>query len=267
VRYRAQGDSEPYIIVGQQVRLRGDDRTWAGGNVTIERSDFGSQSDSAELDMGAGRGAFVGHARVEGRGGNAYTLSGRTVVFRMNNRKLSWVQARGRADATSSDWRLTADTIVFDVMHDRIEHGTAWGDSTRPRALSDRYTMEGDSLALDAPGQRLEELRGFHGAVATAARDSADGQPDWVAGDSLIARFDTTSAGKRILTELDSRGSGASRPARAYYRVYEADGVTLAGVNYSRGKHLVAMFDDKGVHRVRVLGEGDGVYLEPVKKP
>ncbi len=264
VRYRAAGDTgaEAYVIVGQQVRLRGNDRTWAGGKVTIDRSDFGSRSDSAELDLGAGRGAFLGHAEVQGRGENAYRLAGRTVVFRLTDRKLSWVEARGAGDATSSDWRLTADTIAFDVLHDRIQRGTAWGDSLRPFSRSDRYTMRADSLGLDTPEQRLEELRGYGKAVATAARDSLDGQPDWVAGDSLVARFDTTSTGKRILTDLESRGS-----ARAYYRVYEADGTTVAGINYSRGKRLMAAFDDKGVHRVKVVGEGDGVYLEPVKRP
>ena len=121
--------------------------------------------------------------------------------------------------------------------------------------------MRADSVALDTPGQQLEELRGYGDAVATAARDSLDGQPDWVAGDSLVARFDTTSAGERILTSLEARGG-----ARTYYRVYEADGVTLAGINYSRGKHIVAAFDERGVRHVRVLGEGDGVYLEPIPK-
>jgi hypothetical protein len=265
VRYRAAGDTaaEPYVIIGQQVRLRGSDRTWAGGAVTVERSDFASRSDSAELDLGAGRGAFRGHASVDGKGRNKYTLAGRTIVFRLEGNKLSWVQARGAADAVSTDWRLAADTIAFDIVNEQIERGTAWGDSSRPNALSARHTMRADSVALDTPDQRLEELRGYGDALATAARDSLDGQPDWVAGDSLTARFDTTAAGERILKDLEARGK-----ARAYYRVYEADGTTLAGINYSLGKHILAAFGERGVQRVRVVGEGHGVYLEPIpKKP
>lgn len=263
VRYRSAADTaaEPYVIVGQRVRLRGSDRTWAGGNVSIDRSDFGSRSDSAALDLGAGRGAFLGHAEVQGRGANQYTLAGRTIVFRLDRSKLTWVQAQGAADAASKDWRLSADTIAFDIVSEQIDRGTAWGDSSRPSARSDRHTMRADSVALDTPGQLLEELRGYGDAVATAARDSLDGQPDWVAGDSLVAQFDTTSAGQRILTSLEARGR-----ARAYYRVYEKDGATLAGINYSRGKHIVAAFDERGVHRVKVLGEGDGLYLEPIPK-
>lgn len=260
VHYRAAGDSanEAYVIVGQRVRLKGNDRAWAGGNVTIDRSDFSAQADSAELDLGAGRGAFIDHARISGKGADAYTLEGRTVAFRLSGHELTWVEARGRGDAVSKDWRLSADTIAFDIADRQIVHGTAWGDSLRPDARSTRYTMRADSLALDTPDQQLKEMRGYGGAVATAARDSLEGQPDWVGGDSLVAQFDTTAAGQRILSRLDAHGQ-----ARAYYRVCQEDGKTLAGINYSRGKRIIASFNDRGVERVRVEGEGDGVYLEP----
>jgi hypothetical protein len=151
----------------------------------------------------------------------------------------------------------------LDLVDEQIAAGTAWGDSLRPNARSDRYTMRADSLAIETPGQRLREIRGYGAAVATAARDSLDGQPDWVAGDSLIARFDTAGEGRATLRSLDARGR-----AKAYYRVYQADGSTLAGINYSRGRRIVVAFHERGVDRVRVLGEGDGVYLEPIpKKP
>jgi lipopolysaccharide export system protein LptA len=260
VRYRAPEDStgEAYVIVGQRVRLKGNDRAWASGNVTIDRSDFSAQSDSAELDLAAGGGAFVGHAQVRGKGEDAYTLEGRHVAFRLTGRELTWVEARGRGDARAKDWRLTADTIAFDVADRKIEHGTAWGDSLRPDARSTRYTMRADSVALDTPGQQLKEMRGYGSAIATAARDSLDGQPDWVGGDSLVATFDTTAGGQRTLSGLDAHGQ-----ARAYYRVCAEDGKTLAGINYSRGKRVIAAFGEKGIARVRVEGEGDGVYLEP----
>jgi len=260
VRYRAPEDSAggAYVIVGQRVRLKGNDRAWAGGNVTIDRSDFSAQADSAELDLGVGRGAFLGHARISGKGVDAYTLAGRHVAFRLTGRELTWVEARGHGDAMSKDWRLTADTIAFDIAHRQIVHGTAWGDSLRPDTRSTRYTMRADSVALDTPDQQLKEMRGYGSAIATAARDSLDSRPDWVGGDSLVAQFDTTTSGQRILSRLDARGQ-----ARAYYHVCGEDGKTLAGINYSRGKRVIAVFGEKGVQRVRVEGEGDGVYLEP----
>lgn len=263
VHYRARSDggSAPYTIVGQRVRLRGSDQAWAGGNVTVSREDFHAQADSAALDAGAGQGALLGHAQVQGRGATPYTLSGRVVRFRLADRKVTWVEAQGAGEAQSTDWRLTADTIALDLVDEQIAAGTAWGDSLRPNARSDRYTMRADSLAIETPGQQLREIRGYGAALATAARDSLDGQPDWVAGDSLIARFDTAGQGQATLRELDARGR-----AKAYYRVYQEDGSTLAGINYSRGRRIVVAFHERGVDRVRVLGEGDGVYLEPISK-
>src|SRR5438105_8718703 len=41
---------EPYIIVADRIRFKGDDRTWAGGKVTVDRSDFASRSDSMMMD-------------------------------------------------------------------------------------------------------------------------------------------------------------------------------------------------------------------------
>ena len=46
--------AEPYAIVGDRVRFKGDDRIFAGGKVTVDRSDFASRSDSLRLDTGAG---------------------------------------------------------------------------------------------------------------------------------------------------------------------------------------------------------------------
>ena len=73
VEYRqtTQGDSaatEPYIIVADRIRLKGDDRMWAGGRTTVDRSDFASRSDSILLDQTRGFGVLVGSPRVEGKG-------------------------------------------------------------------------------------------------------------------------------------------------------------------------------------------------------
>src|SRR5207249_9983736 len=43
IEYRASTDSgagEPYVIVADRVRFKGNDRMWGGGQVTIDRSDF-----------------------------------------------------------------------------------------------------------------------------------------------------------------------------------------------------------------------------------
>src|SRR6266550_2404936 len=53
IEYRASTDSgagEPYVIVADRVRFKGNDRMWGGGQVTIDRSDFAARGDSMQLD-------------------------------------------------------------------------------------------------------------------------------------------------------------------------------------------------------------------------
>ena len=121
--------------------------------------------------------------------------------------------------------------------------------------------MRADSLAIATPGQKLTEIRGFGAARATTGRDSTALEADWVGGDSLVARFDDDQDGRRFLRTLEARGN-----ARAFYRVYEEDGISVAGINYSRGRRIVAWFRTAGIDRVDVIGAGDGVYLEPVRR-
>ncbi len=262
VEYRSESDSagaEPYVINGEHVRLKGNSRAWASGAVTIDRSDFGAKGDSAVLDLDAGRGELLGHAEVAGRGEAKYQLSGRNIQYRMQDRALTWVQARERAEALSAEWRLLADTIEFDVADRRIQGGRAWTDTTRARAISTTYTIIADSLAIDTPGQRLTELRAFRHGVATSRSDSLQPEPDWMAGDTIVARFDTTALGARILSRLTARGS-----ARAYYHVPDPDHPKgPAGVSYSRGHQIAARFTLVGLDRVDVVGQSDGIYLEP----
>src|SRR5262249_36289421 len=217
VHYRSEHDSagaEPYVIVGDRVRLKGNSSAWMGRSVTVDRSDFTARSDSSTLDLDAGKGTFIGHAEVKGQGGGDYTLSGRRIDFRLKERRLSWVQARGMADATSAEWRLIADTLEFELRDQRIQGGVAWGDSTRPEAISQAYTITADSLALDAPDQKLSEIRGYSKAFATAKTDSLAQETDWMAGDSLRAHFDTFVTGQRVLSRLEGQGD-----ARAFYHM------------------------------------------------
>src|SRR5438094_10120178 len=74
IDYRANPDSgEPYVIVGDRVRLKGNDRMWGGGKVTIDRSDFAARGDSMELDQTAGFAVLVGNPRRAGKGCQADT--------------------------------------------------------------------------------------------------------------------------------------------------------------------------------------------------
>lgn len=262
--YRAENDSggEPYYINADRMRFLGNTKAWAGGGVRVRRSDFSATSDSAHLDLSAGDGLFVGHAEVRGQDSAGYVLTGRTIRYRMEKNRLVWVQARGSGDATSSEWRLVADTVEFDVADQRVSGGRAWGDSLRPRAVSRSYTILADSLALDAPGQRLTELRGLGRGYATSRSDSARVDADWMAGDTIVARFDSTAFSRSSLVELKALGA-----ARAYYHVSDPKRPEAPGISYSRGAHIAAHFTPLGLDRVDVVGNSDGVYLEPGPLP
>jgi len=280
VEYRqtAPGDSgsqEPYIIVADRLRFKGDDRMWAGGTVTIDRSDFASRSDSMMLDQTAGFGVLIGKPSVEGRGrtstgeaGKNYTLVGTRIELALAQRDIRGVKALGNGKATGSDWALTADTIDLRIADRLLQQTFAWGDTTRPHAISTLYTIQSDSLAIDSPGEILTESRAFGNAFSTAKRDSTTPpkETDWITGDSLTIRFaqeqdSLTKRPRSRLHELVSRGS----PARALTHHPQERDTTHAGpsINYSRGHQItLAMLKDR-IDRVVVAGKADGVHLEP----
>jgi hypothetical protein len=160
--------AEPYIIVADRVRLKGNERLWAGGKVTIDRSDFTARGDSLRLDTGkTGDGTLLGGSPVmRGLGPDSFSLTGRRLDLTLEGRELTYVTAKSKGHAVSKEWDLVADTIGLDIKNRRLDQTLAWGDSTRPYASSPAYAMRADSLALDTPGQQLKEVRGFGAAWA-----------------------------------------------------------------------------------------------------
>ncbi len=280
-RQQAPGDStqaEPYIIVSDRLRLKGDDRVWAGGKVTIDRSDFAARSDSMMMDQTRGFGVLVGGTpSVEGRGRTAtgaatknYTLVGVRIELALAGRDIRAIKAMRSAQATGADWILTADTIDLRIADKQLQQTFAWGDSLRPHAISTLYTIQSDSLAIDSPGEVLTESRAFGDAFSTAKRDSTTSanETDWITGDSLTIRFaqeqdSITKATRSRLRELVSRGSAR---ALTHHPPDTRDTVQAKlgpSINYSRGNRItVAMLRDR-IERVVVAGKADGVHLEP----
>jgi hypothetical protein len=259
IEYRSIGDTagaEPYSIVADRVELRGNTAARAWGRVTIDRTNFHAVGDSATLDTGVGAGRLMQAARVAGGDSTGYTLEGTDIRYRLAGEALTWVQAEGDARAVSADWRVTADTIAFDVRDDQIQAGQAWGDTAR--AVSARNTITADSLAIDAPGQILKEVRGIRTARAISLRDSADADPDWVAGDTVTAQFAPVLVGGAQLSAIVALGHASTR-----YRVYpETAPNGPPDLSYSRGDRIVARFEADRLVRVDIAGATDGVYLE-----
>ncbi len=278
IEYRATADTgggEPYVIVADRVRFKGNDRMWGGGQVTIDRSDFAARGDSMQLDQAAGVAVLVGKPRVEGKSARPYTLTGTRIELGLQGRDIRQVKALGDGVATGADWRLTADTIHLHVDRKKLQRAFAWGprDSVRARAVSTLNTIRADSLALDLPDEVLTEARAFGHAYSTSKKESvkkesvkkdsaATPEMNWIAGDSLTARWtqvpDSAGTPKSKLYRLIARGS-----ARSFTHLASEHDSMGPSLNYSRGKVIDVVLKGDKVDRVAVTGGADGVQLEP----
>jgi len=264
------GGGEPYLIVADRVRFKGNDRMWGGGQVTIDRSDFAARGDSMQLDQAAGFAVLVGKPRVEGKGARPYTLTGTRIELGLQGRDIRLVKALGDGVATGADWRLTADTIHLHVDRKKLQQAFAWGpkDSVRARAVSTRNTIRADSLALDLPDEVLTEARAFGHANSTSTKESlkrdstATTEADWFAGDSLTARWtqvpDSGGTSRTKLYRVIARGS-----ARSFTHLASQHDSAGPSLNYSRGKVIDCILKGDKVDRCTVTGQANGVQLEP----
>ena len=275
IEYRATADTgggEPYVIVADRVRFKGNDRMWGGGQVTIDRSDFAARGDSMQLDQAAGFAVLVGKPRVEGKSARPYTLTGTRIELGLQGRgrDIRLVKALGDGVATGADWRLTADTIHLHVDRKKLQQAFAWGpkDSVRARALSTLNTIQADSLALDLPDEVLDEARAFGHAYSTSKTESpkrdstATPEVNWFAGDSLTARWkqvpDSAGTPRSKLYRLIARGS-----ARSFTYLASEHDSTGPSLNYSRGKVIDCVLKGDKVNRCTVTGGANGVQLDP----
>jgi hypothetical protein len=236
---------EPYIIVADRVRLKGSDRLWAGGKVTIDRSDFAAKADSLRLDTGKGSdGTLVGGNPVmRGLGRDSFNLSGRRLDLKLDQRELTYVTAKGGGHAISREWDLVADTIGLDLNKRKLEQTLAWGDSIRPYATSPAYAMRADSLALDTPAQQLKE-------------------------DTVVASFvqrDSAGTTRAALSRIVAR-----KGAQSYHVDPNTKHPDRPSINYARGDVIVMTMNpgaQRGVERVDIRGQVDGVQLEAADAP
>ena len=273
---RSGGDTaEPFVIVAERSRMKGNDQMWGGGNVTVDRSDLAARGDSAMLDLAADRGLLLGGHGIDpvvtGKGDKEYRLAGVRLAFGLSEQHdLRRVLASGQADARGPDWHLRADTMDIALDSGKIQRTLAWGRTRRPDAVSSTYTIVADSLDILMPAQVVRDVWAFRGARATTRPDTTVTEEDWMTGDTLHAVFlppdtagaDSGAARKQRLERLLSFGR-----ARALYHVTDdAKPAERPGVNYNRGSRIAIRMRDGKVHTVDVVGQVDGVYLEPVAR-
>lgn len=257
--------SEPYVIVGDRVRTRGNDRVYAGGRVTIDRSDFRGRGDSLFLDSGAGsNGALIGSATLRRVASDSFDLVGKRIDLTLESRELSYVTARDSARLTNPELKLVGDAIGLDVNDRRVEQTLAWGKTVRPYAVSTDYEIRGDSLAFDTPAQQLKEIRAFGDAWVGAKPDSGTGDRDWIAGAKVVAGFVPRDSAGKVRPALQSVVANGS--ARALYRLRQA-GQTRASITYNKAQEIRITMrvtaDSVTVQDVSAIGDVEGIHLQP----
>ena len=258
-------EAEPYIIVADRVRFKGNDRIYGGGKVTIDRSDFAARGDSLRLDTGKGSDGTLlgGTPTLRGLGADSFTISGARLDLTLDRRELTYLLARGNGHAVNREWDLVADTIGLDINGRKLEQTLAWGRRTRPNATSPSYAMTADSLALDTPAQRLREVRGFGKAWLGGTIHAAGKERDWMRGDTVVARFSTQdSAGtsRALLSRIEAR-----QAAQSYHLDTNTRVPARPSINYARGEAITVIMKDgitRGVDRVDIRGKVDGIQLE-----
>ncbi len=261
----AGGKAEPYVIVADRVRFKGNDRLWGGGKVTIDRSDFAARGDSLRLDTGKGSDGTLlgGKPTLRGLGPDSFTVKGNRIDLQLEQRELSYLLAKGNANAVNREWTLVADTIALDINGRKLEQTLAWGSQTRPDATSPSYAMTADSLALDTPGQQLREVRGFGKAWLGGTIHQAGKERDWMRGDTVVARFaarDSAGTSRSVLTRIEARLA-----AQSYHLDANPRARARPSINYARGDAIVVTMKEgavRGVERVDIRGKVDGIQLE-----
>jgi hypothetical protein len=267
-RDRAGVAQEPYVIVGDRVRMKGEDQVWAGGTVTVDRSDLQTRSDSLMLRTGkAGTGTLTrGSPSLKAMGKDTLDLTGTRIDFTLDDQDLTGVQSSDSAHAVTKELDLAADTIAINLEDEKVELTRAWGRQRRAIGLSEEYELRADSLVVESPGQELKEVRGFGTAWAGFEPDSGSSERDWISGDSLVIRFarapGPADSSKTRVVAVEARGA-----AKSFYQVQDRKKPDARpGLNYARADRILISMrpaGEEGVERVDFFGHVDGVQLEP----
>lgn len=277
----------PTTVVANTITTLGDSLVYAGGQVVVTREDVIARGDSMALDSEREFTRMMRGPSIEGRRERPFRLSGSIIELTGADRRLRRVLSMGEARAISEDMTLTSDTIDLRVADDLLQRAVSWGPS-RARAFSSTQELIADSIDVSMPGQRVHEVFAVRSAAAHGRPDSTRFRADtvdWMRGDTIIARFDTTSVDTAIasvaardsappprdtLAARDTTQSPRLRElhaignARSYYHLAPADtSLGRPAINYVTGREIIVDFEDQQVARVTVVEQASGIYLEP----
>lgn len=256
--------SDSTDLTADLVVSENDSLMWAVGQVVIERPDLRATADSANMNRVSEHARLMRTPRIAGLGERPFKLAGEVVDLWSKDQKLERVLSSGAAFVSSDSLQMRGDTIDLRMRDQRIQRAYTWG--TRAYADGAAQQMEADSLDILLPDQRVREVHAIGKAIAWSKVDSLkilSDERDWIAGDTLLALFDTVSAGDTS-SSARMRQVTATGDARSFYQLAPSSGERgVPNINYNRGREIVVSFAEGEVELVKVKDRASGIYLEP----
>jgi lipopolysaccharide export system protein LptA len=266
----AKTQSDSTDLTADLVVSENDSLMWAVGQVAIERPDLRATADSATMNRITEHARLMRTPRIAGRGERPFKLAGEVVDLWSKDQKLERVLSSGAASVSSDSLQMRGDTVDLRLRDQRIQRAFTWG--TRAYADGSAQQMEADSLDIHLPDQRIREVHAVGKAIAYSTVDSVkilSDERDWIAGDTLLALFDSVAAGDTSSTARMKQVT-ATGDARSFYQLAPSSGERgVPNINYNRGREIVVSFTEGEVELVKVKDRASGIYLEPpvVAKP
>ncbi|MCC7196117.1 MAG: hypothetical protein IT356_11230 [Gemmatimonadaceae bacterium] len=253
-------------VVADSIISDNDSLVYAISKVILRRPDLVGTADSMLVDQGREAIALRRAPRLSGTGSDPYELDGEKIDIHSRNRQADRVRSSGKGRARNGSVTLTADSIELQLADRRLVRSVAWGIG-RALARQPGREIHADSIDVEMPAQVLRSITAIGRARAESVPDSAkisSRDRDWLAGDTIIATFDSLAApdSAASIRTVTASGAAQSWQQSARDRVSLPDSMPV--VNYVTGLVIVADFNpDRSLDRVRVHGQVSGLIVQP----
>jgi lipopolysaccharide export system protein LptA len=264
---------EPLEVDADVAEFIGEEQASARGAVEIRRSDLKATADSARFLGPPGIGVLYGDPVVSGEG---FDLKGDSVVADFAAGELRHVHSLGDATATGENFELRSEQVRAQLGDGEVERLWAFGEG-RSIGVSGRFQLAGDSIDFAFAAGRLDSIAAVGDGTSTEmperivgreleeAELSIEAGSNWVAGDTIRARFQSLAADSAMDAHEDPNLERlvAVGNARSFYAtVRDSTRSREPSRNYIIGGSIEIWFQDG--EATEVLGsDAIGVYLEP----
>jgi hypothetical protein len=278
------------VVDAQEIQIIGEESFRGIGSATLTRDSLRATGHQIEYYEQIGRLDVLGAGYVTLPG---YELRGDSITATLDDeREIRDVLTRHGASLVSEEMQVTSPAIRLLFENGGIARLVAmnWQPAqnaqpgARPRAVSEQFRMESDSIDVLSPEQQVREAVAVGNAhVERIMPDSlrallpeADPEVmalignDWVRGDTVRALFaagaEPSAAGgdapaERVLERLTATGG----PAQALHLMGQenAEPDTRLSIAYLIGRMVEVTFADGVVADVQASADVRGVYLQP----